>query len=243
MLSALLVWVLEMLYFYHLKVKKLACEASLIWIYILFFKPWCANLADHSYDVGIECDTLMPLLVEIVYWAGIYFAPTNFTEQQLNSSLENADIVNAFEGIKAHKKAPDLLNVTIRDGASGLLVKELENHLAVINTNILRSVLAGANIESSGGHVVIENTTVQNTSFGDGFVYNRSLDGMDLCSVVPNETSIPFVLKATGKAFMVNCSKVRIQYDSLFANSDCFYHQMTEIFMLIRLNRNKQVLP
>ena len=179
----------------------------------------------------------MPLLIETVYWTGIYFAPTNFTEKQGNSSLENADIVNAFEGIKAVKKVPDLLNVTIRDGALGLLVKELENHLAVINTNILRSVLAGANIESSGGHVVIENTTVQNTSFGDGFVYNRSLDGMDLCSVVPNETSIPFVLKATGKAFVVNCSKVRIQYESLFAISDCFYHQTTEMFMLIRLNR------
>ena len=238
MLSALLVCVLEMLYFYHLKIKKLTCDASLIWIYILFFKTWCPNLADHSYDVGIECDTLMPFLIETVYWTGIYFAPTNFTEKQGNSSLENADIVNAFEGIKAVKKAPDLLNVTIRDGASGLLVKELENHLEVMNTNILRSVLAGANIESSGGHVVVENTTVQSTRFGDGFVYNRSLDRMDLCSIVPNKAPIPIALKATGRAFMVNCSKVRIRYESLFAISDCFYHQTTEMFMLIRLNRN-----
>ena len=153
----------------------------------------------------------MPLLIETVYWGGIYFAPTNSTEKQGNSSLQNVDIVNAFEGIKAVKKVPDLLNVTIRDGASGLLVKELENHLAIMNTNILQSALAGANIESSGGHVVIENTTVQNTSFGNGFVYNRILDAIDLCSVVPDEASIPFALKATGKAFMVNCSKVRIQ--------------------------------
>jgi len=156
----------------------------------------------------------MPLLTETVYWKGIYFTPTNFTKKQGNSSLENADIVNAFEGIKALKKAPDLLNVTIRDGASGLLVKELENHPVIVDTTVLRSLLAGVNIESSGGLVVIENTTVQNTSFGDGLVYNRTLDAVDFCSIVPDEASIPFVLKATGKAFTVNCSKVRIQCKS-----------------------------
>ena len=153
----------------------------------------------------------MPLLTETVYWKGIYFAPTNLTEKQGNSSLENADIVNAFEGIKARKKVPDLLNVAITDGASGLLVKELENHPAIMDTTILRSALAGANIESSGGHVVIENATVQNTSFGDGLVYSRIYDAVDLCSIVPDEAPLPLVLKATGKALTVNCSKVRIE--------------------------------
>lgn len=57
----------------------------------------------------------------------------------------------------------------------------------------------GANIESSGGHVVIENTTVLNTNFGDGLVYNRILDVVDFCSIIPDEASMPFVLKATGK--------------------------------------------
>ena len=154
----------------------------------------------------------MPFLTETVYWKGIYFAPTNFTEKQGNSSLENADIANAFEGIKALKKVPDLLNVTITDGASGLLVKELENHLTIMDTTILRSALAGANIESSGGHVVIENTTVQNTSFGNGLVYNRIQDAVDFCSIVPDEASIPLVLTATGKALTVNCSKVEYVY-------------------------------
>jgi len=159
----------------------------------------------------------MPLLTETVYWKGIYFAPTNFTEKQGNSSLENVDIVNAFEGIKALKKVPDLLNVTIKDGASGLLVKELENHFAIMDTTILRSVLAGVNIKSSGGHVVIENTTVQNTRFGDGLVYNRILDAVDFCSIIPDEaSSIPSVLRATGKASTINCSKVRMEDKSKF---------------------------
>ena len=157
---------------------------------------------------------MIPLLTETVYWRGIYFAPTNLTEKQGNSSLENADIMNALEGIKALKKVPNLLNITIRDGASGLLVKELESNLEIMDTTISRSLLVGANIESSGGYVVIENTTVQHTRFGDGLVYNRILDAVDFCSIIPDEASIPFVLKATGKASTVNCSKVRIQCKS-----------------------------
>ena len=159
----------------------------------------------------------MSLLTETVYWKGIYFAPTNFTQKQGNSSLENADIMNAFEGIKALKKVPGLLNVTIRDGASVVLVKGLESNVAIGDTTILRSLLAGINIESSGGHVVIENTTVQNTRFGDGFVYDRILDAMDFCSAITEKTySIPFVLKATGKASTINCSKVRMEDESQF---------------------------
>lgn len=158
----------------------------------------------------------MPLMTATVYWKGIYFAPTNFTEKQGNSFLENTDIVYAFEGIKALKKVPDLLNVTIRDGASGFLAKDLKNDLAIKDTTILRLTLAGANIESSGGHVLIVNTAVQNTRFGAGFVYNRILDAVDFCSIVPDKASLPFVLKATGKAWTVNCSKVRIQYKSYY---------------------------
>ncbi|XP_078342687.1 protein bark beetle-like [Oculina patagonica] len=162
----------------------------------------------HDYDVGLECDTLIPLLVETVYWKGIYFAPSNSSERQGNSSLENADIVNAFEGIKALKKAPDLINVTVRDGASGLLVKELENHLGITGSTILRSRLAGINIESSRGKVVIDNVTVQDTRFGDGLVYKRIEEVVDFCSIIPGEPSFPFVLNASGKALPVNCSQV-----------------------------------
>ena len=204
-----------MVYFYRLVERNLIADATLIrYNYVLFAHFTCFKnrsyftLSDHYYDIGIECDSLIALLTETVYWKGIHFAPTNFTEKQGNSSLENIDIVSAFEGIKALKKVPDLLNVTIRDGASGLLVKELENHLSIMDTNILRSALAGANIESSGGRVVIENTTVQNTNFGDGFVYHRILDAVDFCSSIPDDASMPFVLKATGTNLTVNCSKV-----------------------------------
>ena len=168
-------------------------------------------MTDYPYDViGVECDTLVTLLVEMVYWKGIYFAPRNSSEIQGNSFLENADIVNAFEGIKALKKVPDLINVTVRDGGSGLLVKELENHLAIIDSNILRSRLAGINIESSRGGVVIENVTVRNTRFGDGLVYKRTKEVVDFCSVIPREASFPIVLNVTGKAYPVNCSQVRV---------------------------------
>ncbi len=163
----------------------------------------------HDYDVGLECDTLIPLLVETVYWKGIDFAPSNSSERQGNSSLENADIVNAFYGIKALKKAPNLINVTVRDGASGLLVKELEHHLAIIGSTILRSRLAGINIESSRGKVVIDNVTVQDTRFGDGLVYKRIEEAVDFCSMIPGEPYFPFVLNASGKALPVNCSQVR----------------------------------
>lgn len=157
-------------------------------------------------------------MIEKVYWKGIYFAPTNSSEKQGNSSLENADIVNAFEGIKALKKVPGLLNVTVKDGASGLLVKELENHLAITDTTILRSALAGINIESSGGHVVIENITVQNTTFGDGLVYTRIQDAVDFCSIIRREASFPFVLNATGKALTVNCTQVRVEVVRYFVS-------------------------
>ena len=149
-------------------------------------------------------------MVERVFWKGIYFAPENSTERQGNSSLEYADIVNAFEGIKALKKVPDLLNVTVRDGATGLLVKELENDLVIIDSNILRSRLAGINIESSRGSVVIENVTVQNTTFGDGLVYKRTKEAVDFCSFIPREASFPIVLNVTGKALPVNCSQVTV---------------------------------
>ena len=150
-------------------------------------------------------------MTETVYWKGFHFGPPeNSSKRQGNSSLENTDIVNALQGIKASKEVPNLLNVTVRDGASGLLVKELENHLTIIDSTFLRSRLEGINIESTRGNVVIANVTVQDTKFGDGLVYRGIGDAMDFCSISPGEASFPVVLNAAGKALQVNCSQVGI---------------------------------
>ena len=130
-------------------------------------------------------------------------------------------MVNAFEGIKSLKKAPNLLNVTVRDGASGLLVKELENHLTIIDSTFLRSRLEGINIESTRGNVVIENVTIRDTKFGDGLVYRRTRDLVDFCSVIPSEASFPVVLNAVGNVSQVNCSQVRLELKRIvFVNSN-----------------------
>ena len=160
----------------------------------------------HSIDVGIECDTLLPFLAEKVYWKGIYFAPTNSSEKKGNSSLEKVDIVNAFEGLKAVKRAPELFHVTVRDSAYGLQVKELAKPMAIVDSSILRSTVAGVSIDSFGGNVVIENVTIQNTRFGDGLIYKRL--AVDFCSVIPEKTSFPLLLNAAGSDFSINCSQV-----------------------------------
>ena len=183
-------------------------------IAILSFFHHKNNATVHRSDVGIECDTLLPFLAGKVYWKGVYFAPANSSEKQGNSLLENLDIVNAFEGIKAVKKAPDLLNVTVRDGAFGLQVKELAKPMAIVDSSIVRSRVAGVSIEKSVGHVVMENTTVQNTMFGDGLFYKRL--AVDFCSVIPPKVSFPLLLNAVGKALPTNCSQVGVSVVVLY---------------------------
>ena len=123
-----------------------------------------------------------------------------------SSSLEHVDIENALEAVNAVKSAPDLLNVRINDCASGLNIKELAKPLAVVDSSILGPMLAGVNIESSCGHVFIENVTVQNVRFGGGLIYKRL--AVNLCSVIPEKASFPLLLNAAGNHHPVNCSKV-----------------------------------
>ena len=145
-------------------------------------------------------------MAEIFYWKGIYFEPTNSSEMKGSSSLEHVDIENALEGVNAVKNAPDLLNVTINDSASGLNIKELVKPLAVIDSSILEPKLAGVNIESSCGNVVIENVTVQSARFGGGLIYKRL--AVNFCSVTPEEASFPLLLNVAGNHHPVNCTKV-----------------------------------
>ena len=123
-----------------------------------------------------------------------------------SSYLENVDIENALEGVNAVKNAPDVLHVMINGSAFGLNIKELAKPLAVIDSSILGPKMAGVNIESSCGDVVIENVTVQNARFGGGLIYKRL--AVNFCSVIPEKASFPLLLNAAGNHHPVNCSKV-----------------------------------
>lgn len=149
---------------------------------------------------------MLLFLTNEVYWKGIYFAPWNTSDTQSSLHLENVDIVNAVEGIKALKKAPELSNVIITDSGSGLVVEHLEIPLKISDSKFLRCKLAGINITSCGGPVEIQNVTVQNTTGGDGFVFKQLPTLFDFCSINPEEANFPLVLNASGRTV---CSKVR----------------------------------
>ena len=168
---------------------------------------------DRYKDIVIECDTLIPYLKERVYWKGIYFSMSNSTreQKQRSSFLENVDIINAFDGVKALNEAPVLLNVTVRDGITGILAKELNHPLKVVDSKFLRCESVGISVTSRGAPVVVQNVTVQNTSYGNGFVFEWiPTDAVDLCRVDPESVSFPLVLNASGGTLPNNCSKVRV---------------------------------
>ncbi|XP_022805001.1 protein bark beetle-like [Stylophora pistillata] len=160
----------------------------------------------HSWEVGIECDTLLPYLAETFYWKGIFFDLRNSSEKQGSSSLVHVNIEKALEGVNAVKSAPELLHVTINDSASGLNLKEVSKPLAVVDCSILRPMLAGVSIESFCGNAVIENVTVQSARFGGGLVFKHL--AVNFCSVIPEKASFPLFLNAAGNHQPVNCIKV-----------------------------------
>ena len=110
-------------------------------------------------------------------------------------------IAHAVQGIKAIKKAPELIKVTITDCVSGVLMVNLENPLVITDSKVLRCKTNGVNVTSSIGPVKIENVTVQNTSHGDGLVYRHNIDIMDFCSNIPQLPSFPLVFNASGATF------------------------------------------
>ena len=172
---------------------------------------------------------------ERVYWKGIYFALSNATreQEQRSSFLENVDIINAFDGIKAMNKAPVLLNVTVRDGITGMLAKELNHPLRVVDSKFLRCTSVGISVTSRGAPVVVQNVTVQNTRYGNGLVYEWiPTDAVDLCRVDPENVSFPLVLQASGGALPNNCSKVRVEVKGYISR---------ETVMLLRRNENENV--
>ena len=188
------------------KIKSIIINKLLLLFFISI------NLSQGYYQVSIECHTYIPLLTETVYWKGIHFSPLEPLKRHGNSSLEHVDVINAAVGIKALDKVPSLVNVTVRDGFTGLLANNLQTSLEIVDSAIFRNHYVGINVTSSGGPVMIQNVTVCDSSFGDGFVYKQVLQSyLDFCSILPREVSFPLILNATGKPFSVNCSKVGIK--------------------------------
>ena len=174
-------------------------------------------------------------MTERVYWKGIYFSLSNSTREQKQGSsfLENVDIVNAFDGIEALNMAPVLLNVTVKDGITGMLAKELAHPLKLVDSKFLRCESVGISITSRGAPVLVQNVTVQNTRNGNGFVYEWiPTNAEDLCRVDPENTSFPLVLNASGGALPNNCSKVRVEVKG---------HVSRETVMLLGRNENENV--
>lgn len=167
---------------------------------------FCLYPLAHYQDIGIECDTLLPFLRKEVYWKGIYFAPLNSSDNKSSLSLENVDLVNAFEAIKAVRKPPELFNVTIKDSGSGLLAEKLESPLKIVDSTISGCKVVGINMTSYGRPVSVQNVTVQNTSYGHGLIYKQIVHDVDFCSVVPEKALFPLVINASGRT---SCSKVR----------------------------------
>ena len=164
------------------------------------------SIPAHYQDVGIECDTLLPFLKTNVYWKGIFFTPSNTSGSPSRLKLDNVDIVNAIEGIKALKRGPELENVSIKDSASGLVVESLQSPLIIVDSRIEACKFVGINITGNGGPVLIQNVTVLNTSLGDGLVIKQITNSMDFCSFNTEQIHLPLVLNASGKTY---CSKVR----------------------------------
>lgn len=171
----------------------------------------------------------MPILAQKVLWRGIYFAPGNSYEGHGNSSLENVDIENAFEGIKAKKAAPALLGISLKNCAYGVQVQELAKPMEIVDSTILSSRMMGVNIENSFGKVIMHNATIVNTRSGDGFVYSRT--AVDLCSVFPRKIYFPLLVNAVAKVSMTRCSQVRTETWDSYEFSD-FYIQLA-IFLFV----------
>ena len=160
----------------------------------------------HYQDVGIECDTLLQFLKNDVYWKGIFFTPSNTSGPPSRLVLDNVDIVNAFEGIKALRRGPELTKLAVKDGAYGLVVDYLRDPLKIVDSRIVRCKFAGINITSNGSPVLIQNVTVLNKSFGDGLIMKQIMNYVDFCSSNTEQIRLPLVFNASGKTY---CRKVR----------------------------------
>ncbi|KAL9960882.1 hypothetical protein ACROYT_G034388 [Oculina patagonica] len=160
---------------------------------------------DHRRDIGIECHTLAKLLSSKVYWKGI-----DFSETTKPPPLQYVDISQAYEAIKGSNYLPDLDHVTVKSSVYGVTSDNISSPLTISNSSIKDSLVAGIQMKGRSKAIKIENTAVDNTTYGDGFSYCEAVpDPVDFCSSDVNVTTFPVLFEALGKARTnVDCAKI-----------------------------------
>ena len=165
----------------------------------------------HSEDVGIECHTLRPTHVASkLYWDGIEFV----NEQAAKlSQIEHVDVVKAFIGIKSTAASPELRNVPVKETIIGAPLEILENPLTKAKSLFTGNLTTGieiSGITSGNVSINIRDTTISNTTIGDGMKLKRASEGpSDFCSLFESSVSFPINLQAIGKPrTCLECLKV-----------------------------------
>ena len=121
------------------------------------------------------------------------------------------DVFQAYEAIKGISYLPDLYNVTVKSSVYGVRSNNLSSPLAISDSSVKDNRFAGIQIKSRSKTIKIENTAVDNTTFGGGLSYTQIVpDAVDFCSADVNVTTFPIIFEALGKArTSVDCAKVR----------------------------------
>ena len=153
----------------------------------------------------MECHSLAKVLSSKVYWKGIDFSST-----QKASSLQYVDVSQAYQAIKGGEYLPDLDHVTIKGFLHGVRCDNLSSPLTITDSSIRDNRFAGIQIKGRSKALTIQNTSVSNTTNGDGLSYTQIVpDPVDFCSVDVNAITFPINLQALGKARTnIECTKV-----------------------------------
>ena len=146
------------------------------------------------------------LLSSKVYWKGI-----DFSSAQKASSLQYVDVSQAYEAIKGGEYLPDLDHVTVKSSVYGVKSDKIKSPLIISDSSIRDNQYAGIQIKGISKALTIQETSVSNTTNGDGLLYRRIVpDPVDFCSVDVDAISFPINLQAFGKARSnVECNKVK----------------------------------
>lgn len=121
------------------------------------------------------------------------------------------DVFRAYEAIKGSNYLPVLDHVKVKRSVYGVTSDNISSPLIISNSSIRDSLLAGIQIKGSSRAIQIENTAVENTTYGYGLSYSETLpDPVDFCSADVNITTFPVIFEALGKARTnADCAKVR----------------------------------
>ncbi len=160
----------------------------------------------HSKDIGIECQSLAKLLSNKIYWKGI-----DFSSSTKPSSLQYVDVSQAYEAIKGSSYLPDLDHVTVKSSVFGVKCENITSSLNISDSIIRDNRFAGIQIKGRSKDVKIKNTSVDNTTNGDGFQYSGIASPVDFCSADNITSSFPIFFQASGNEAetIVDCAKVR----------------------------------